>query len=196
MLIECLSIAIESEERTDERCYLTKDHKYSVITIVSYGRITIAHKIACRNDVAWMFEQWDGDNNGHLTKEELMPLEGNGREACVAQFIDMCDDMIIDGKISVDEWCDCFSFADDIRHEPPCHKEKHSVDPHMAGAFLPRCDLEGFYRPEQCHKGYCWCVDRYGREFDQSRTQGELPDCGQYSNELDEDDKMDLQHRL
>ncbi|VDL70433.1 unnamed protein product [Nippostrongylus brasiliensis] len=92
-----------------------------------------AHKIACRNDVAWMFEQWDGDENGLLTKEELMPLEGNGREQCVAQFIDMCDDMVVDGNISVDEWCDCFSFADDLRHEPPCHKQKHSVDPHMAG---------------------------------------------------------------
>ncbi|KAK6010883.1 hypothetical protein OSTOST_24046, partial [Ostertagia ostertagi] len=41
------------------------------------------------------------------------------------------DDMVVDGQISVDEWCDCFSFADDLRHEPPCHKKKHSVDPHM-----------------------------------------------------------------
>ncbi|PIO59623.1 hypothetical protein TELCIR_18910 [Teladorsagia circumcincta] len=64
-------------------------------------------------------------------EEELMPLEGNGRESCVAQFIDMCDDMVVDGQISVDEWCDCFTFADDLRHEPPCHKKKHSVDPHM-----------------------------------------------------------------
>ncbi|KIH48210.1 hypothetical protein ANCDUO_21723 [Ancylostoma duodenale] len=62
-----------------------------------------------------------------------MPLEGNGREACVAQFIDMCDDMVVDGNISVDEWCDCFSFADNLRHEPPCHKAKHAVDPHMTG---------------------------------------------------------------
>ncbi|WKY05150.1 hypothetical protein Q1695_005848 [Nippostrongylus brasiliensis] len=155
-----------------------------------------SHKIACRNDVAWMFEQWDGDENGLLTKEELMPLEGNGREQCVAQFIDMCDDMVVDGNISVDEWCDCFSFADDLRHEPPCHKQKHSVDPHMAGAFLPRCDLEGYFRPEQCHNGFCWCVDRFGREFDHSRTRGELPDCGQYANELTEEDKSDLSHRL
>ncbi|VDM70207.1 unnamed protein product [Strongylus vulgaris] len=44
--------------------------------------------------------------------------------------------MVIDGKISVDEWCDCFSFADDLRHEPPCHKAKHEVDPHMAGKFF------------------------------------------------------------
>uniref|UniRef100_W6NH52 SPARC Testican domain containing protein n=1 Tax=Haemonchus contortus TaxID=6289 RepID=W6NH52_HAECO len=56
---------------------------------------SLAHKIACRNDVAWMFEQWDGDNDGLLSKDELMPLEGNGRESCLAQFIDMC------GKLSL-----------------------------------------------------------------------------------------------
>ncbi|KJH45749.1 thyroglobulin type-1 repeat-containing domain protein [Dictyocaulus viviparus] len=53
------------------------------------------------------------------------------------------------------------------------------------GVFLPRCDLEGYYRPEQCHKGYCWCVDRFGREFDNSRIKNELPDCGQYGRNSD-----------
>lgn len=43
------------------------------------------------------------------------------------------DDMVVDGKISLDEWCDCFSFADGDRHEPPCHKAKHAVDPHLQG---------------------------------------------------------------
>ncbi|CAJ0601016.1 unnamed protein product [Cylicocyclus nassatus] len=46
-----------------------------------------------------------------------------------------------------------------------------------------------FLSTRKCHKGYCWYVDRYGREFDRSRTQGELPDCGQYSNKLDQDGK-------
>lgn len=50
--------------------------------------------------------------------------------------------------------------------------------------FLPRCDLEGFYKPEQCHEGHCWCVDRYGREFDKSRVSNTLPDCGQYGKLL------------
>ncbi|VDO39862.1 unnamed protein product [Haemonchus placei] len=180
---------------------IDKQERMAYVNHSGKVREWVAHKIACRNDVAWMFEQWDGDNDGLLSKDELMPLEGNGRESCLAQFIDMCDDMVVDGQISVDEWCDCFSFADDLRHEPPCHKEKHSVDPHMTGvvipgAFLPRCDLEGYYRPEQCHNGYCWCVDRFGREFDHSRTKGELPDCGQYSNELNDDEKSDLEHRL
>lgn len=48
--------------------------------------------------------------------------------------------------------------------------------------MVPRCDLEGFYRPEQCHNGQCWCVDKYGREFDHSRVTATLPDCGQYGN--------------
>ncbi|EPB67648.1 hypothetical protein ANCCEY_13262 [Ancylostoma ceylanicum] len=48
--------------------------------------------------------------------------------------------MVVDGNISVDEWCDCFSFADDLRHEPPCHKAKHAVDPHMAVLFQGACE--------------------------------------------------------
>ncbi|KAK6749902.1 hypothetical protein RB195_002114 [Necator americanus] len=186
---------VYKNERTKEKKNGIKI-EFAEVDVEMINRNVYAHKIACRNDVAWMFQQWDGDNDGLLSKDELMPLEGNGREVCLAQFIDMCDDMVVDGSISVDEWCDCFSFADDLRHEPPCHKAKHSVDPHMAGVFLPRCDLEGFYRPEQCHSGYCWCVDRYGREFDHSRTKGELPDCGQYANDLDDEEKIDLKHRL
>ncbi|PIO63463.1 thyroglobulin type-1 repeat-containing domain protein [Teladorsagia circumcincta] len=75
-------------------------------------------------------------------------------------------------------------------------REQARATPPPLGVFLPRCDLEGYYRPEQCHNGYCWCVDRFGREFDQSRTKGELPDCGQYANELSDEEKSDLEHRL
>ncbi|CAI5448929.1 unnamed protein product [Caenorhabditis angaria] len=159
-------------------------------------RVLKSHTIQCRQEVAWMFQQWDGNNNGHLSKRELKPLERGDSEKCVEQFIDMCDDIIVDGKISIDEWCDCFSFADNLRHEPPCHKAKHDIDPHLLGAFLPRCDLEGFYQPEQCHSGQCWCVDKYGREFDQSRVDKQLPDCGQYASDLSEEDLQDLHARF
>uniref|UniRef100_A0A1I7XCS9 Thyroglobulin type-1 domain-containing protein n=1 Tax=Heterorhabditis bacteriophora TaxID=37862 RepID=A0A1I7XCS9_HETBA len=153
------------------------------------------HHIACRGDVAWMFEQWDGNSDGMLSKDELLPLE-SGTERCTSQFIDMCDDIEIDGYISIDEWCDCFSFADNHRHEPPCHKAKHSVNPHIQGVYIPYCDLEGFYRAEQCHEGQCWCVDKYGREFDKSRVQHQLPDCGQYASKLVKDDIANLKTRL
>ncbi|CAL2042227.1 unnamed protein product [Caenorhabditis brenneri] len=154
------------------------------------------HSVPCRAEVGWMFNQWDGNNDGKLSKTELRPLERGGNEQCVEEFIDMCDDMEIDGSISIDEWCDCFTFSDDLRHEPPCHKAKHDVDPHLLGVFLPRCDLEGFYKPEQCHDGHCWCVDRYGREFDQSRIQNSLPDCGQYASDLTEEDVAFLKARI
>ncbi|CAI2349894.1 unnamed protein product [Caenorhabditis sp. 36 PRJEB53466] len=154
------------------------------------------HSVPCRPDVAWMFGQWDGNSDGLLSKSELRPIERGGNEPCVEEFIDICDDMVVDGSISVDEWCDCFSFSDDLRHEPPCHKAKHEVDPHLLGVFLPRCDLEGFYKPEQCHEGHCWCVDRYGREFDKSRVSNSLPDCGQYASDLTEEDVVFLKARM
>eukprot|EP00081_Caenorhabditis_elegans_P001471 NP_001023099.1 vertebrate proteoglycan TESTican homolog [Caenorhabditis elegans] len=162
------------------------------------------HSVPCRVEVGWMFNQWDGNQDGKLSKvgfvvsveAELRPIERGGNEACVEEFIDMCDDMVVDGSISVDEWCDCFTFSDDLRHEPPCHKAKHDVDPHLLGVFLPRCDLEGFYKPEQCHDGNCWCVDRYGREFDKSRVQNTLPDCGQYASDMTEEDIAFLRERL
>ncbi|CAB3406779.1 unnamed protein product [Caenorhabditis bovis] len=154
------------------------------------------HSMVCRPEVAWMFVQWDGNNDGQLTKSELRSLERGGNERCIEQFIDMCDDIDVDGTISVDEWCDCFTFSDDVRHEPPCHKAKHGADPHLLGVFIPRCDLEGYYKPEQCHDGHCWCVDRYGREFDKSRVQNQLPDCGQYASDLTEEDVAFLKARF
>ncbi len=40
------------------------------------------------------------------------------------------------------------------------------------GPYIPSCDEDGFYRPQQCHgsSGQCWCVDRYGNEIAGSRT--------------------------
>ncbi|NWI96223.1 TICN1 protein, partial [Pitta sordida] len=42
------------------------------------------------------------------------------------------------------------------------------------GAFIPRCNEEGYYKATQCHgsTGQCWCVDKYGNEIAGSRKQG------------------------
>jgi len=148
-----------------------------------------AHHISCRRDVSWMFQQWDGDSNGELSTDELRTLESDKHEHCIKPFLDRCDDDF-DDAISLDEWCDCFAWADDVRHEPPCHAAQHKNDPHLLGAFHPRCDVDGYYKAEQCHERVCWCVDRFGREFDQSRSIGKMPDCGQYST-LSDDDTID-----
>ncbi|VDN18993.1 unnamed protein product [Gongylonema pulchrum] len=148
---------------------------------VSKINVTVEHRKACRMDVAWMFQQWDGDSDGELTLKELAPLESDSNEKCLRAFLDRCDtEPGNDNVITLDEWCDCFEWADDVRHEPPCHAAKHLQDPHLLGAFHPRCTLEGYYKAEQCHENECWCVDKFGREFDNSRVIGQLPDCGQY----------------
>uniref|UniRef100_A0A3B1IPG4 Thyroglobulin type-1 domain-containing protein n=1 Tax=Astyanax mexicanus TaxID=7994 RepID=A0A3B1IPG4_ASTMX len=40
------------------------------------------------------------------------------------------------------------------------------------GAFVPECDEQGQYRPQQCHgsTGHCWCVDSRGQERQGTRT--------------------------
>lgn len=144
------------------------------------------HQVACRADVAWMFVQWDGDDDGELTMDELRSLEGDEYEHCVKPFLDRCDDNA-DDTLSIDEWCDCFAFSRNERQEPMCHAAAHKVDPHMLGAFRPRCDVDGWYRPMQCHEGECWCVDQWGREFPSSRVRFARADCGQYADGTEED---------
>lgn len=52
--------------------------------------------------------------------------------------------------------------------------------PTLQGMFVPQCDEYGHYTPTQCHHstGYCWCVDRDGRELEGTRTPpGMRPPC-------------------
>uniref|UniRef100_A0A8D0XFB1 Nidogen-1 n=1 Tax=Sus scrofa TaxID=9823 RepID=A0A8D0XFB1_PIG len=52
--------------------------------------------------------------------------------------------------------------------------------PWPPGLFVPECDEHGHYAPTQCHgsTGYCWCVDRDGREVEGTRTRpGMRPPC-------------------
>lgn len=49
----------------------------------------------------------------------------------------------------------------------------------LASSYSPDCDDQGFYRPTQCHQtvGVCWCVDKHGVEFANTRTR-DKPNCG------------------
>lgn len=49
----------------------------------------------------------------------------------------------------------------------------------VLGVYVPDCDVQGYYRPTQCHSaiGMCWCVDKHGVEFANTRTHGK-PMCG------------------
>nr|XP_049609388.1 nidogen-2 isoform X37 [Syngnathus scovelli] len=79
------------------------------------------------------------------------------------------------------------------RHEQPqkpktqCEHHRDSVQTTgpdgypLVGAFVPQCDANGQYTPQQCHgsTGHCWCVDSQGQERHGTRTPpGTTPiDC-------------------
>ena len=46
------------------------------------------------------------------------------------------------------------------------------------GVYVPQCDRTGSFNQVQCHQstGYCWCVDKEGKEMPRTRTRGK-PTC-------------------
>ncbi|XP_019716219.1 nidogen-2 isoform X21 [Hippocampus comes] len=82
-------------------------------------------------------------------------------------------------------------FDCDKPERPKSHCEQHresiqttSPEGHqLAGAYVPQCDANGHYTPQQCHgsTGHCWCVDSQGQERPGTRTPpGTTPfDCDQ-----------------
>uniref|UniRef100_A0A8C1GC92 Thyroglobulin type-1 domain-containing protein n=1 Tax=Cyprinus carpio TaxID=7962 RepID=A0A8C1GC92_CYPCA len=70
------------------------------------------------------------------------------------------------------------------QERPKTHCEQHrdslrrgDGDVPLIGAFIPQCDDEGQYRPQQCHgsTGHCWCVDSRGQERAGTRTPPGAP---------------------
>ena len=64
----------------------------------------------------------------------------------------------------------------------PCQKEyaEKSRNWLLKGRYLPRCKTDGSYSRKQCHKSYCFCVNKDGVEIYGSRknvSDGDLM-CG------------------
>jgi sparc/osteonectin/cwcv/kazal-like domain-containing proteoglycan (testican) len=90
---------------------------------------------------------------------------------CIKPFIEACD---IDQNniINVQEWCTCFENTD-----RPCIALKRALK--MTKSYVPDCDNDGFYNPTQCHStGVCWCVDKHGVEFANTRSRNNKLNCG------------------
>ncbi len=90
-------------------------------------------------------------------------------------FIDACDTNQ-DGWTNPKEWCRCFE-----RTDRSCAAVKRRFSGNPMETYAPDCDLQGFYKPTQCHYsiGICWCVDKHGVEFANTRTRGR-PNCGEF----------------
>ncbi|XP_065156936.1 proteoglycan Cow isoform X2 [Atheta coriaria] len=126
----------------------------------------------CKGEVRWMFQHLDLNGDGRLSLKELYDLEHDQSEVCLKPFLQQCDtdrDVIV----TPNEWCRCFQ-----RTERPCAAVKRKITPELLGVYVPDCDVQGYYRPTQCHSaiGMCWCVDKHGVEFANTRTHGK-PMC-------------------
>ena len=123
-----------------------------------------------------MFGHLDLNNDGLLSAQELYDLEHDQNERCIKPFIDACS-MDQDSMLSPREWCRCFEKTD-----RPCAAVRRRLSNELLGSYAPDCDAQGFYKATQCHSsvGVCWCVDKHGVEFANTRTRGNKPDCGEW----------------
>uniref|UniRef100_A0A3P9NLL0 Nidogen 2 n=1 Tax=Poecilia reticulata TaxID=8081 RepID=A0A3P9NLL0_POERE len=82
---------------------------------------------------------------------------------------------------------DCSRTEEPERRKTHCEHHRDSVQTTspdgltLSGAYVPQCDENGLYVPQQCHgsTGYCWCVDSRGQERAGTRTGPGSPhaDC-------------------
>lgn len=132
----------------------------------------VAFPPVCKPEVRWMFQHLDVNGDGILSLKELYDLEHDKNEVCLKPFLQRCD---VDGDLGVNssEWCKCFQ-----KSERPCTAAKHKITGDTQSMFVPDCDKQGYYLPIQCHSaiGMCWCVDKHGVEFANSRTRAK-PNC-------------------
>lgn len=140
----------------------------------SYGLNPATFPGYCKPEVKWMFHHLDQNSNAYLSLKELYDLEHESHEHCLKPFLEHCD-VNKDMLVSSQEWCKCFD-----RSERPCAASRNRVrsGPRVVGSYNPECDETGFYRRTQCHPsvGRCWCVDKYGVEYANTRARGR-PDC-------------------
>ncbi|XP_023185227.1 nidogen-2 isoform X3 [Xiphophorus maculatus] len=65
-----------------------------------------------------------------------------------------------------------------VAPKTPCEEQRDRAQASIqerypvAGVFVPRCDAQGQFVPQQCHgsTGHCWCVDSSGQERAGTRT--------------------------
>ncbi|XP_021266209.1 testican-1 isoform X2 [Numida meleagris] len=138
------------------------------------GRFDTSILPICKDSLGWMFNKLDMNYDLLLDPSEISAIYLDKYEPCVKPLFNSCDSFK-DGKLSNNEWCYCFQKPGGL----PCQNEMNRIQKlsrgkSLLGAFIPRCNEEGYYKATQCHgsTGQCWCVDKYGNEIAGSRKQG------------------------
>lgn len=141
----------------------------------------------CLNPVKWMFNRLDADANGFLSTVELLEIEHIQNEQCIKPFFDKCDSNK-DDKVGLSEFCKCLCVT------PPCTNAVKHIPylmirgvpvPAKPDMFIPKCDDDGFFMPEQCHEDVCWCVGRHGTEISGTRNAKGPAHCRPYNTNKD-----------
>lgn len=138
------------------------------------GRFDTSILPICKDSLGWMFNKLDMNYDLLLDHTEINAIYLDKYEPCIKPLFNSCDSFK-DGKLSNNEWCYCFQKPEGL----PCQNEMNRIQKlsrgrNLLGAFIPRCNEEGYYKATQCHgsTGQCWCVDKYGNELAGSRKQG------------------------
>ncbi|XP_066947053.1 SPARC-related modular calcium-binding protein 2-like isoform X5 [Macrobrachium rosenbergii] len=125
---------------------------------------------------------------------------------CSKLFPRICD-ANQDKKLTQDEWKICFTQTqrtdrqgkkvpgkkcqkgrrcgrkpESKRPKPSCEREREMLlqDANMENNSIPilECQGNGNYKPIQCHKGYCFCVDEFtGNSLEGTTVTNGTPDC-------------------
>ncbi|CAG9807363.1 unnamed protein product [Chironomus riparius] len=129
----------------------------------------------CKTEVRLMFHHLDANSDGILSEQELYQIEHDKNEECIKPFLDTCD-WDKNNMFDIREWCSCFEKTD-----RPCIAVRRRIESNEDNnsQYTPNCDDQGFYRPIQCHNilQVCWCVDKHGVEFANTRSKNKKPDC-------------------
>uniref|UniRef100_A0A8D2Q636 Testican-3 n=1 Tax=Varanus komodoensis TaxID=61221 RepID=A0A8D2Q636_VARKO len=138
------------------------------------GRFDTSILPICKDSLGWMFNKLDMNYDLLLDHSEINAIYLDKYEPCIKPLFNSCDSFK-DGKLSNNEWCYCFQKPGGL----PCQNEMNRIQKlgkgkSLMGAFIPRCNEEGYYKATQCHgsTNQCWCVDKYGNEIAGSRKQG------------------------
>ncbi|GAB6028156.1 hypothetical protein CHUAL_002366 [Chamberlinius hualienensis] len=145
----------------------------------SYGLSPATFPGYCSQEVKWMFFHMDQNSDAYLSLKELYDLEHESHEHCLRPFLEHCD-INRDMLVSSQEWCKCFD-----KSEKPCTSSRNRARLNSGvGTYIPDCDEVGYFKQNQCHAstGQCWCVDKHGVEYPNSRMKGK-PDCDKFGNQ-------------
>ncbi|XP_069182676.1 SPARC-related modular calcium-binding protein 1 isoform X2 [Procambarus clarkii] len=172
-------------------------------------RGAVSEERLLRKAVKWKFSGLDTNGDKQLKRREYRNIKKTVKKfikpkKCAGKFPRLCDSDD-DNAISLNEWIACFSPETRTRPsggggrcrgarcskppikqraKPSCERERQAIlETESAGnnsIHIFECQSNGKYKPVQCYKDVCLCVDEWtGNSFDGTVVKNGTPDCSQ-----------------